>query len=187
MLAADRIQLVADRIHFTVAGIGARTTTPTPEPNPGEVMPLVGYSPFWLVLGIAILALIAAFYVLVLLFTAGRTKSAKFEEKPEPPVDLEKLQHEGYTKIAEIETASMNGSLDTKAAHEQLSAVVREYVAEATGIPTDHMTLSDLRNTELRGTARAVEQFYPAVFGPEPQQDLAKSIHMAREVLAGWR
>ncbi|MDJ1369858.1 hypothetical protein [Gulosibacter molinativorax] len=180
MLAADRIQ------HF-LAAIVPNQASPTPEPNPGEVMPLVGYSPFWLVLGIAILALIAAFYVLVLLFTAGRTKPTKMKAKTEPPVDLEKLQHEGYSKIAQIETASMNGTLDPKAAHEQLSAVVREYVAEATGIPADHMTLSDLRRTELRGTTRAVEQFYPAVFGAEPQQDLGKSIHMAREVLAGWR
>ncbi|KAB1643594.1 hypothetical protein [Gulosibacter chungangensis] len=162
-------------------------STPTPEPNPGEVMPLVGYSPFWLVLGIAILAVIALFYVVVLLLTTERKPRAKIATPPEPPVDVAKLQQEGYAKVADIETATMNGSLDSRSAHEQLSAVVREFIAESTGIPADHMTLSDLQRTELRGTTRAVAQFYPGVFGAEPEQDLAKSIHMAREVLSGWR
>lgn len=162
-------------------------STPTPEPNPGEVMPLVGYSPFWLVLGIAILAVIALFYVVVLLLTAERKPRDKSVAPPEPPVDIAKLQQAGYARVADIEAATMNGTLDSRSAHEQLSAVVREFIADSTGIPADHMTLSDLQRTELRGTTRAVAQFYPGVFGAEPEQDLAKSIHMAREVLSGWR
>lgn len=170
-----------------IADVVARQATPSPEPNPGEVMPLVGYSPFWLVLGIAILALIGLFYVLVILLTTQRKPRSKPVVPTEPPVDVAKLQQAGYAKVADIETATINGTLDSRSAHEQLSAVVREFIAESTGIPADHMTLSDLQGTELRGTTRAVAQFYPGVFGAEPEQDLAMSIHMAREVLSGWR
>lgn len=174
--------LAADRIHSF-----ASQATTTPEPNPGEIMPLVGYSPFWLVLGIAILAVIAAFYVVVLLLTSNRSTPVNAQKPPEPEVDVAKLQNTAYAKVAEIESATMNGTLDSRAAHQQLSAVVREYVAESTGIPADHMTLSDLQHTDLRGTTQAVAQFYPGVFGTDPDQDLGKSIHMARQVLSGWR
>lgn len=150
-------------------------------------MPLVGYSPFWLVLGIAILALIGAFYAVVLLLTVERKRRKAPSVPVAPPVNIVQLQEEAFSAVATIETGTMNGTLDTRAAHERLSAVVRGFVAESTGIPADHMTLTDLRQTELRGTSRAIEQFYPAVFGAEPDADLAKSIHMARQVLSGWR
>lgn len=166
--------------------IVARQLTSTTEPPPGEVMPLVGYSPYWLVLGITIVAIIVAFYVVVALLTASRPRWSAPGAPERPSVDVVQLQNEAYSRVAEIETASMNGEIDARSAHERLSAVVRDYVAQSTGIPADHMTLSELRRTELIGTARAVAQFYPSVFAPEPQQDLATSIHMAREVLAGW-
>ena len=61
----------------------------------------------------------------------------------------------------------------------------------STGIAADHTTLTDLQGAGLTGTSRAVAAFYPQIFspelGPQPEQELRKSIHMAREVLSGWR
>ncbi|MGO1542931.1 MAG: hypothetical protein ACTHXA_01170 [Gulosibacter sp.] len=182
MLVADAHYIFTANL-FTSEVLAASTE----EPNPGEVMPLVGYSPFWLVLGIAIIALIVAFYVVVALLTSVRSRANETAESIEPPVDIAQLQTEAYDRVAQIETASMRGEIDTRSAHEQLSAVVRNYVAESTGIPADHMTLADLQRTDLVGTTRAVQQFYPGVFGAEPDRDLDRSIQMAREVLAGWR
>lgn len=169
------------------SGIHLLARQATPEPDPGEVMPLVGYSPFWLVLGLAILAALAAFTVFVVLFTSGRRERVADPVPATPPVDLVALQQDAFDEVAQIEAEAKRGSLDSRSAHERLSAVVREYIANATGIPADRMTLSDLQRTELTGTTRAVAQFYPGVFNAEAEQDLAKSIRLAREVLSGWR
>lgn len=157
------------------------------ETPPGEIMPLVGYSPFWLVLGITVLAVIVAGYLVLVLLTRPRERVVEAERPSDPPVDLVRLRDESFARIAEIERELHVGAVDPRSANEALSSLVRRYVAEATGIPADRMTLRDLRESPLRGTTAAVEQFYPSVFGAEPAHDLPRSIQLAREVIAGWR
>ncbi|NLT25426.1 MAG: hypothetical protein GXX90_02015 [Microbacteriaceae bacterium] len=152
----------------------------------GEVMPLVGYSPMWLLLGLALLAAIVAYALLVGAITRRRRETAPAPE-PVEPVDLEALRARTAERIDAIEQEARTGGLEGREAHERLSGAVREYVAEATGLPADRMTLADLERSPLRGTTRAVARFYPAVFAAEPADDLDGALRAAREVLAGWR
>lgn len=158
-------------------------TPPTPA---GEVMPLVGYTPGWVLLGAALLVLVLAYYLFVLAFTRRRLP-APVPAPPAPAVDLGSLRIEAHSRVDEVVRAARAGELEGRGAHERLSAVVRDYVAAATGIPADRMTLADLERSPLQGTTRAVARFYPAVFAADPHADLDRSVRAAREVLDGWR
>ncbi|WP_185714883.1 hypothetical protein [Gulosibacter macacae] len=171
---------------FLIGSPAAALAQPTPPPPPGEVMPLVGYTPTWFLLGLALVALIAAYYLVVAVLHRQRFETAP-PPAPEPPVDLAALNAAAVSEVSEVEALAHSGELGGRAAHERLSAIVRGYVAEATGIPADRMTLADLERSPLRGTTLAVARFYPAVFAADAPNDLDASLRAAREVLAGWR
>ena len=152
----------------------------------GEVMPPVGYSPAWFLLGLGLLIAVLAWYLLVAAATRPRRAAAPVVTAA-PEVDLAALQQRARNRVDEVEQEARGGALDPREAHERLSGAVREYVAAATGIPADRMTLADLERSPLRGTARAVARFYPAMFAAEPPAELEGSLRAAREVLAGWR
>lgn len=156
----------------------------TPPDMPGEVMPLVGYSPFWLWLGIGIVVLVAVFYVLAMLFTR-QPRDAPVEQD-EPEIDLEAARIEAFARVDEVERLVASGELDDRTAYERLSRAVREFAAESTGVPADHMTLSDLSHTQLHGTTRTVAQLYPGIFAPDAQRNVAAAVHDARAVISGW-
>lgn len=160
------------------------TSASTPPQLPGEVLPLVGYSPFWLWLGIGLVAVVAVYYLLSWAFTRER------EDEPEPEteeiVDLEAARSDAFARVDDIERRVGAGELDDRAAYERLSATVREFVAEATGVPADHMTLADLSHTQLHGTTRTVAQLYPGIFAPDARRDVGAATRDARAVISGW-
>jgi hypothetical protein len=151
---------------------------------PGEVMPLVGYSPFWLLVGIALIVLVLVYYVLAWAFT--RERGERVEATPEHEVDLADERRTAFARLDEIEQAVAAGRLDDRTAYEHLSVTVREFVAEATGVPADHMTLTELATTELYGTTRTVAQLYPGIFARDAQRNVAAATHDARQVISGW-
>lgn len=156
----------------------------TPPQLPGEVLPLVGYSPFWLWLGIALVALVAVYYLLAWAFT--RDRSEEPEPEAEGVVDLEAARVDAFARVDDIERLVATGQLDDRTAYERLSATVREFVAEATGVPADHMTLADLSRTQLHGTTRTVAQLYPGIFAPDARRDVGAATRDARAVISGW-
>lgn len=160
------------------------TSSSTPPQLPGEVLPLVGYSPFWLWLGIALVALVAVYYLLAWAFTRERGDEPEPEAAAE--VDLEAARVDAFARVDEIERLVASGQLDDRAAYERLSATVREFVAEATGVPADHMTLADLSRTQLHGTTRTVAQLYPGIFAPDARRDVGAATRDARAVISGW-
>ncbi|WP_125106056.1 MULTISPECIES: hypothetical protein [Gulosibacter] len=156
----------------------------TPPELPGEVLPLVGYSAFWLWLGIGFIALVVVYYLLVWVFTRdpSRTNEAEHDET----IDVDAARAQAFARVDTIERQASSGELDDRSAYEQLSATMREFVAEATGVPADHMTLADLSRTQLQGTTRTVAQLYPGIFAPEAQRDVAAATRDARAVISGW-
>ena len=69
----------------------------------GEVMPLVGYSPMWLLLGLALLAAIVAYALLVGAITRRRRETAPAPE-PVEPVDLEALRARKNCRLVRMQT-----------------------------------------------------------------------------------
>lgn len=157
------------------------STSPT---SPGEILPPIGYSPAWLLLGLAVIAAVACYFVLVVLSTRRRTPAAVAQ--PAPTVDLGRSRDRAITAITSFEQQAAAGQLAPRLAYERISAAMREYVATATGVPADHMTLTDLAHSELQGTAQTVAQLYPGIFAPDAQRNVPAVAAQARAVVSQW-
>ena len=168
-----------------MVGIDLGATAPPTPQLPGEVMPLVGYSPIWLLIGLALLVGVVAYFLIVVAATRRRVDEVVVHDDApvELPVEVRERVRHG---IDTVERRVRSGTLDRRAAHEELSSLVREYVTAATGIPADRMTLADLERSDLRGTARAVARFYPGLFAAAATDDVTGAIRAAREVIDGW-
>lgn len=153
-------------------------------PAPSPPMPPTGYSPVWVLLGLLLLALIIAYFLVTALLTRRQTRAVR-QHPDAQPADPVTLQSQLAERVHALEQRARNGELGQREATEELSRAVRNYVAAITGIPADKMTLRQLQQSPLRGTADAVAKFYPAVFAAEPPENFDESVRAARQVMSG--
>lgn len=140
----------------------------------------------WLVLGLLLVALVVAWYLFVLRFTACRLPKAVREARRGRMVDLPSLRDRYLGLIDEVAAASSSGRLDERAVHSRLSLLLRFFVHETNGVDTHVMTLADLRESDLPRLTGAVEQFYPPAFQRLHPGDPGRAVETAREVVRSW-
>lgn len=153
----------------------------------GQILPVVGYSPLWLVIGLLLILLVVAYYLLSLLLTRPRPAPQPVPPAAAPRRSGAELQAVYLEQVERIEQLHAAGELSARRAHAELSRTVREFVSEATGVPADRMTLSELRATPFAGAAFAVSEYYPLIFGPDEARSTEHGLHAARQVIALWR
>ncbi|WP_437582271.1 hypothetical protein ACSAGD_08375 [Paramicrobacterium sp. CJ85] len=150
-------------------------------PGDNGYYPPIGYSGMWPLIAVGILVLIAAWYLFVWLFPRPK-KVARSVQRPIPG-DLV-ARYQGL--IDDIERAHASGELQTRAAHQKLSVLVRAFAEERSGAPISAMTLADLDEANLTGLAETVRSYYPAEFAPETSGGLAHALQRARQVVVPW-
>ncbi|BDZ51006.1 hypothetical protein GCM10025867_32470 [Frondihabitans sucicola] len=138
----------------------------------------------YLVVGVLLLALVAACYVFVIRYS--RTRSPRPAVAGAARVDLGTLRGKYAAMIDEVEAAWVAGDLSERAVHSRLSLLLRFFAFEASGVDAQVMTLSDLRSSALPSVTGAVEQFYPPAFQLEHPGDPAAAVRTAREVVSSW-
>ena len=148
-----------------------------------DLLPGVGQSAIWLIIGLLLLVAIPLYYAAVWLATRPRRPRIP---KAAPAPDLGTLRVEYLARIDDVERDYAAGMLTERAANARLSALVRDFAAAATRIPADRMNLAELRRTPLTGTTWAVSQYYPAVFAPASPRPVEAGAAAAREVIARW-
>jgi hypothetical protein len=140
----------------------------------------------WLVLGLLLLALVAAWVVFVLRFSAGRLPPSARRAAAAAVVDLPSVRLRYLGLIDEVEAASRAGRLGERAVHSRLSLLLRFFVHETAGADTHVMTLADLREADLPHVADAVEQWYPPAFAQQHPGDPERAVETARQVVRSW-
>ncbi|MBN6777777.1 hypothetical protein JRG19_04325 [Pseudoclavibacter alba] len=156
-----------------------------PEAPQGTIMPIVGYWPIWGLLAVAILLAIFAYYLFVWWNTRKRDPLPELEV-PRPAPDLGAIRMAKLREVDAVEARYLQGQLSSRKAHAELSRIIREYVAAATGIPADKMDLTQLRSTGLRGTTHTIAQYYPIVFGAREYRGVSEGARAARSVMTQW-
>lgn len=163
----------------------------TPGPTlPGQIMPVAGYDPFWLILGVLLVALAALIVGVALLLTRGpRARTPR----PRPRPSLGELRERATHEIDDVERQLRSRAITPRRAHARLSRIVREFVAAASERPADHMTLTELREMartqggRFAPVAGAVAVYYPQVFAPDAPDAVDIGLRLARSTVAGWR
>lgn len=145
----------------------------------------MGYSVWWPLLGAALLILCAGTVAWIWIVTKPRTNTGvPVFVAPRNPSSVKQKYR---SLIDDIQHRYDAGQLDGRAAHLELSLVVRTFVHEMTGLKTQRMTLAQLREHRLPLAGDAVERFYPAEFSRLGQDySVPESAQTAREVVAQW-
>lgn len=140
----------------------------------------------WLVLGLLLVALVVAWYVVVHRLTARRLPPAERARLRGRVVDPAEVRARYERLIDEVEAASVEGRLSDRGVHSRLSLLVRFHAHELGGGDAHVMTLEDLRAADLPAVTGAVEQWYPPAFRPEHPADPRAALARAREVVRSW-
>lgn len=144
----------------------------------------VAYSPWLLGSAMAVAGLVALWYLgLVVL---ARTGPPQYEPAPLPAVEMQTLRERCLHAIDDIERQVHEGTMERRTAYERLSAIIRDFIGDATGLPLDRMTLSDVRASGLPRLPRLLEVIYPLEFGPADPSDPTATLRAARELVATW-
>lgn len=144
-----------------------------------EPYPAADYQGTWTWLGVGLLVVVGGWYVALWLSTRRAPSSAPALAPPRPPADH-------LAEIADVEARAAAGAVDVRTAHTELSAIVRRFVSERTGIPADRMHVGELQRVGLPLVPELLAVFYPVQFAEESGGDTAMAVAMARSVVEHW-
>lgn len=152
--------------------------------DPGFYGPLP-YNPAWVWCGAAILALVAGWYAYLWWSTRAVPTSPAAPTRP-ALTDLPALKAAYLQRIQDVDRDAAAGTLEARAAHQQISMLLRGFVRDATGVDATRMTQQDLAQHPLPAAADAVEALYPAEFGPGPLPSVGASAARAAAAVRTW-
>ncbi|MBR2523846.1 MAG: hypothetical protein IKE53_05335 [Clostridiales bacterium] len=158
-------------------------------PTSVKLQDMMSYSLILTVIAIAIVVLPVLIFSLIKLIGFKPKKREKKAAKPKPKrkLDPQALKALYLEKIKETETRYTNNLIDMRAAHLDLSRIVREYCSEASGLPYDNLTLSELYRFNMPELYNLIREFYEPEFAPSSDKDIAASFSNARGVVTSWR
>ncbi|MDQ6521966.1 hypothetical protein RB608_00055 [Nocardioides sp. LHD-245] len=151
---------------------------------PEEFAGPVGYADRWLWIGAALAAALVLYYLLAWWLTRPARPPAVER------TDVLDVRRRQLARIDRIEERVRAGELPARDGHQQLSEVVRDYVAAVTPLPARTMALADLRDHAPAALVTVLELVYPPEFAPDEEVardrfDLA--VQQARGLVASWR
>ena len=146
-----------------------------------ELQDVMSYSLFVLLAGILLAG--AAVFIMLKYGRTDRTAGVTDADVSGTPADL-KARY--LSALQKLENRYLNNQITVRGAYQQLSAYVREYAAEKTGVPADRMTLEDLRRKKVQHLPAKIEKYYAPEFARQAEDRFISSVHEASEVIRRW-
>lgn len=157
-------------------------------PNVNELNPPLHYSSIWLLGGMALLAIIAAWLVFVVWLTRHKSIKTVADLAVLPPnkADLETLKKRYLEKIVHLQQQYEQKQIDTRQLHQQLSLMVRTFVYEVIGFPAPKLTLADITMAKQAKLAAVIAAYYPDEFDTIAHDEPNVALATAKEMVAAW-
>lgn len=151
-------------------------------PVDGEFTDPVVYSGTWLLVALALVALVALYYAWA--WRSGVEVEEAHERVDRGPGPRERSLHE----LQKLEAAVKGGTVPVRTGFQRLSLTVRSFAEDTTGVPARAMTLEELRAAADPRVAEAIAEMYPPEFAPETADvdDFVRSLSRARELVSSW-
>lgn len=159
---------------------------------PDELYPPAQYGWGWLLLALAVLALLCLAAWLLIVLTRPRrdlvTSDPQQQSIPLTGEALNMLRIEYDGRIGQIEANYRAGSLSARAANLELSRAVRTFVNEYSGLEAPVLALEDLKQLGVQPELiDAINRYYyPSIFRRDPAIDPIAGVEAARRVVASW-
>jgi hypothetical protein len=148
-----------------------------------ELIPPIGYSSIWTVIGIVLLVLVVlAVLAIAFVRLPGRARSIQ----PPAPHAFAALKTDYHGRISAIEADFVGGEISARTAHQRLSAVVRSFGRAVSGVDAPVMTLTELQSASLPQVTVAVAEYYPASFEAAAASEISPAVARARQVIESW-
>ncbi|MBR3032656.1 MAG: hypothetical protein IKH92_06525 [Clostridiales bacterium] len=143
--------------------------------------------PIIIISAIILVSLIALITVLILRKKKNRPVKQKVEAAPVFRIKSKELaQREYLDKIAVLEQKYLAGQIDARSVHQELSAIVRMFVHDLTGINAQNFSLNELKAHNIYQISNLIEEFYAPEFAERSDKETTNSIQEAREVIIRW-
>ena len=152
---------------------------------PEEFAGPVAYSDRWLWIALTLAVLVVVYYAAAWWLTRPRRDRGAAR----PGVVVPDVRREHLDRIDRIEDDVRTGSLSPRDGHQQLSDVVRSYVASVTTLPARTMALADFRARAPQELVDAIELMYPPEFAPGDavaRDRFDDAVGQARGLVTAW-
>ena len=137
---------------------------------------------YLIVAAILLAALAIIIYVIAKLVKIFKVKKAV------PPVPRH-IKIAYISKVHDIQVAYSAGRLDKRDGYQRLSAEIRGFVHEATGINVENYTIKEVKAMGIRKLDELMEEYYVPEFAEDEKakdKDLVKSCQAAMGVIKSW-
>ncbi len=144
----------------------------------------VGYADLWAPLAVAAVALVVAYYAVVL--WATRRRAPRTAPSARTVVSARRA---ALTRLETVGAEVAAGRTTPRGGHQQVSDTVRGYVATVSGRPVRTMTLADVRRDGPPALADLLAEVYPPEFAPEDrvaEDRFDDALARARDLVATW-
>ncbi|TNM40435.1 hypothetical protein FHP29_10295 [Nocardioides albidus] len=152
---------------------------------PEEFTGPVGYADRWVWIGVGLALALVLYYLLAWWLT----RAPRPRELARPGVPLPDVRQRHLARIEEIDSLVRSGRMEPREGHQQLSEIVRDYVAAVTTLPARTMALADFRDHAPVALVEVLELVYPPEFAPEDAvaRDLFETaVAQARGLVSTW-
>jgi len=142
------------------------------------------YSIAWLILAVLCVLVILALVLGTLRLTRSVVERAAYRARPS---DIETLKAEFLRAVNDIGDRFDEGELDARAAHRELTGVMRRFVRRTTGFDVTSQDVATLlADARTRDVGRLVADLYEPEFARASERQLAESLRRARGVVRSW-
>ena len=100
--------------------------------------------------------------------------------------DINYIRKKYLKKINELEDKVNNKQITNRKAYLSLSAIVRNFVHEMTGIKVHKYTLKDIKKLNMPQLTMLVEEYYHPEFAEYSLGNIKESISKTRKVIEKW-
>lgn len=150
-----------------------------------ELIGPFSYSPLWLIVGI-IAALAALAIVVWVIRDIWPPRNAKPGRRSSVMATADSRTR-ALGRIREVERRFADGELDLRAAHLELSWIVRSFVADSSALDPRVLTEAEVEATQRAPElAQMLRRFQQPTFAGDPKAVMESSVSRARSVIHRW-
>lgn len=152
-----------------------------------ELQEPISYMNIWLIIAIVLLVLVILTQIFFRLVFKGRLKKPKKIKVVTPkPKTLIEIKNKYLGKLYVIENDVRGGHLTVREGYQRISGCIRDFVFEATKIPVDKYSLSEIKKVGMPALTQLVTEYYEPEFARDSYSNIVQSINNTRRVLQTW-
>ncbi len=144
-----------------------------------------------IIAGLLIIIAVTLFIYFIIRLILKNNK--KTEKKAAPitsrPISAHLIKDRYIKRVQDIKNRYMGRTIGIRDGYQELSAVIREFVHEKTGINVESLTAAEIKAKGIENLSRLMEEYYVPEFAEDEKiigKDLPRSCDTAEEVIRSW-